>query len=82
MGLSQASFITPLVDMTRKPYPSQYKVPMKDKLIRARPRCECGTCSACRDNAKWERIFREKFEDPDYYKPRPTRGGSSLLWPW
>ena len=30
-------------------------------------RCKCGTCSVCKDNARWERIFNEKFRDPSYY---------------
>ncbi len=41
--------------------------------------CTCGSCFACLDNAKWERIFREKFEDPSYYEPHVRRGGSSCL---
>jgi hypothetical protein len=45
-----------------------------------RKRCECGTCPVCLDNAKWEAIFNAKFADPDYYKSRPVRGGSSLDW--
>ena len=43
-------------------------------------RCACGVCPSCQDNARWERIFREKFEDPNYYKSRPRLGGSSLSW--
>jgi hypothetical protein len=23
--------------------------------------CQCGSCARCRENAIWERIFREKF---------------------
>ena len=45
-----------------------------------RPRCHCGHCERCQDNAKWERIFEEKFADPDYYKLRPKNCGSSLNW--
>jgi hypothetical protein len=30
-------------------------------------RCRCGECFACRENARWERIFQEKFADPTYY---------------
>src|ERR1700693_2829594 len=30
-------------------------------------RCLCGSCARCIDHAKRERIFAEKFEDPDYY---------------
>ncbi len=29
--------------------------------------CQCGRCAECRENARWERIFAEKFADPDYY---------------
>ena len=36
-----------------------------------RPRCRCGRCQQCLDDARWERIFAEKFADPDYYC-RPT----------
>jgi len=46
--------------------------------INRRGTCQCGSCRTCLDNAKWERVFSERFEDPDYYKPRPTWGGSSL----
>ena len=37
--------------------------------------CNCRTCC---DNARWERIFQEKFADPSYYSNRTTRNGSSL----
>ena len=40
-------------------------------------RCTCGHCATCQDEARWERIFREKFADPDYYRQMP-RGRSSL----
>jgi hypothetical protein len=30
-------------------------------------RCTCGQCRQCLDNARWERIFTEKFADPNYY---------------
>ena len=43
-----------------------------------RTRCNCGACSTCQDNARWEAIFNAKFADPDYYKSRPLRSGSSL----
>jgi hypothetical protein len=45
-----------------------------------RRNCKCGTCESCLDNARWDRVFREKFEDPDYYKQRSVRQGSSLNW--
>lgn len=43
-------------------------------------RCKCGTCPACLENARWEKIFNEKFADPNYYKPKPVRHTSSLGW--
>ena len=41
-------------------------------------RCVCGRCPRCREQERWDRIFREKFEDPDYYAPRTVRFPSSL----
>jgi hypothetical protein len=43
-------------------------------------RCRCGACPRCLEEARWERIFNERFADPDYYKQRPTHFGSSLGW--
>ena len=43
-------------------------------------RCHCGTCPRCMEEARWDRIFNERFADPDYYKGRPTHFGSSLGW--
>jgi hypothetical protein len=43
-----------------------------------RMRCRCGQCPQCLDNARWERIFKEKFADPDYYARRVTRISSPL----
>lgn len=54
--------------------PARHKPP-----IRTRPsQCKCGACERCLDNARWDRIFREKFEDPDYYRQERRQGGSSL----
>ena len=42
-------------------------------------RCPRGcACRMCADNARWERIFQEKFADPSYYSDPATRHGSSL----
>jgi hypothetical protein len=38
----------------------------------------CGKCRYCVDNARWERIFAEKFEDPSYYEERLVRYSSPL----
>lgn len=42
-------------------------------------RCTCGSCRICRDNARWERIFQEKFADPHYYSHPPARHASPLV---
>jgi predicted nucleic acid-binding Zn ribbon protein len=46
-----------------------------------RRRCQCGTCPSCAENARWDKIFNEKFADPNYYKAQPVRHTSSLSWP-
>jgi hypothetical protein len=38
----------------------------------------CGRCVRCLDNARWERIFREKFADPTYYEERLVKYTSPL----
>jgi hypothetical protein len=43
-----------------------------------RIRCQCGRCQQCLDNARWERIFAEKFADPNYYTRRVVRYTSPL----
>ena len=45
---------------------------------RRRPRCRCGQCRQCLDDARWDRIFTEKFADPDYYTRRHVRCSSPL----
>ncbi|MGO4882383.1 MAG: hypothetical protein ACLP59_16365 [Bryobacteraceae bacterium] len=37
------------------------------KPRRASGRCNCGQCRNCQENARWERIFQEKFANSDYY---------------
>ena len=39
------------------------------KPKRTSARCQCGQCKNCLDNARWERIFQEKFASKDYYRP-------------
>ena len=41
-------------------------------------RCRCGRCPQCLDNARWDRIFAEKFADPDYYARPVTHVASPL----
>jgi len=68
-------------DSERRGQPRQSR-PLKtiSAQMERRKRCMCGTCPACLDNARWEAIFNAKFADPNYYKPRPIRSGSSLDW--
>jgi hypothetical protein len=41
-------------------------------------RCHCGLCVRCVEEARWEKVFREKFADPTYYGNRPPRFSSPL----
>ena len=43
-----------------------------------RIRCKCGLCGQCLDDARWERIFAEKFADPNYYTRRRMHIASPL----
>src|ERR1035438_6936480 len=44
--------------------------PVRAHKIQGCPRgCTCRTCC---DNARWERIFQEKFADPSYYSSPTT----------
>ena len=49
------------------------------RTLRVR-RCRCGECPQCMENARWDRIFNEKFADSEYYAPKPVRFGSTLDW--
>jgi hypothetical protein len=46
--------------------------------VRRRQFCKCGECKWCVENARWERIFNEKFCDPTYYGPLQVRRNSTL----
>jgi hypothetical protein len=64
---------------TQRP-PAAPRVRLMTRSARRR-RCHCGACSTCQENARWEKIFNEKFADPNYYKPQPVRHTSSLSYP-
>jgi len=49
----------PRADTISQPHPA--------KSRRAAGRCRCGQCRTCQENARWERIFQEKFANSDYY---------------
>lgn len=83
MDLATPELIASLIECPRQPRkaPAQARMPAIARgRISNRRGCQCGTCSKCLDNARWDRIFREKFADPDYYKPKPVPFGSSLQW--
>lgn len=50
----------------RKPYQAQNR------------RCPCGHCSLCEENARWERIYQEKFADVEYYSQHHSRDRSPI----
>jgi hypothetical protein len=46
--------------------------------VQRRQYCQCGNCKWCLDNARWERVFNEKFLDPMYYGRLTVRHNSTL----
>lgn len=40
--------------------------------------CGCAVCGRCRDNARWTRVYDEKFAAPSYYHDLKLRYNSSL----
>jgi hypothetical protein len=56
--------------------PAPVPATLRAAVLRLAPyqRCTCGSCRACRDNAKWDRIFA-KFE----VKEHEVRGYRSPL---
>jgi len=57
---------------------SQFSGTPFDRSQEPKRRCQCGSCTPCREAARWERVFQEKFADPDYYARRIPRHSSSL----
>jgi hypothetical protein len=55
--------------------PAAMKAPARQA---GRRQCHCGTCPKCVENARWERIFQERFADPLYYSPRGIRHNSPI----
>ncbi|MDE3165276.1 MAG: hypothetical protein KGN36_05680 [Acidobacteriota bacterium] len=41
-------------------------------------RCLCGVCPSCQEEARWERIFNQKFACPEYYLARCQENWSTL----
>lgn len=76
--LGQVTPTKKLVRRKRDDIAAEQAEEMRNERVSTKSRCKCGTCSSCIDNAKWERIFNEKFADPTYYSARSTGFGSSL----
>ena len=71
MELSSPESIRALLAAFRNPAEVRRRHAAQDAPRLARKnragRCKCGLCHQCLDNARWERIFAEKFADPEYY---------------
>jgi hypothetical protein len=86
MELADADVVQQLVSSAEMPgmrrnKPRSGAPPVKADPYRVRPRCRCGSCPGCLADARWERIFQEKFADPDYYRRGlQLHQGSSLNW--
>jgi hypothetical protein len=50
----------------------------RKRPARYKKRCGCGACQSCKENARWDRIFNEKFADPFYYDERGPSINSPL----
>jgi len=53
-------------------------VPSRPQVPQLHQRCSCGTCKSCLGNARWDRIFKEKFDLPSYYGGLVVRHNSTL----
>jgi DNA-binding CsgD family transcriptional regulator len=63
----------PCAREARGPAPCERRHPAMPRApLAARRNCTCGLCPKCRDNARWERIYQAKFEDPNYYRKGPA----------
>jgi hypothetical protein len=77
MELSDANVIKALVEGSMLPPRIAANLPRIPRRAMAK-RCLCGRCASCVDNARWERIFQEKFADPTYYSRQTVQRSSSL----
>lgn len=57
---------------------SRRDVPPPSPKTGRKRRCACGRCHDCAENARWERIFAEKFADANYYSRSTLRSQSPL----
>ncbi len=72
-----AALLTPTPRRRRHQQPV-FGIARPSTIGRRKPRCQCGECRECRENARWERIFTEKFADPNYYALRIPSAVSPL----
>jgi hypothetical protein len=63
---------------TRKAARAREELALESSRPTPRARCRCGSCRKCEEDARWERIFIEKFADPMYYAERVPSLGSPL----
>jgi hypothetical protein len=69
----------PPSQLTAAPRPAPFSTPNPVEPLA--PQCRtrrCGRCRRCLDDARWERIFQEKFADPTYYDEHLIRYSSPL----
>ena len=43
------------------------EIPAANQQSHRKRHCKCGQCRDCIEDARWDRIFAEKFADPNYY---------------
>ena len=70
--------VIPGAQTTFKPRNAPVETEDSRSRVRQRQYCLCGQCRWCLDNARWERIFNEKFLDPTYYGRLTVRHSSTL----
>jgi hypothetical protein len=82
MELTSAETIRALMQGSGNPTPVRVR---RGALDAAQPAskdrkmcCKCDQCQQCLEDARWERIFAEKFADPNYYTRRITHIASPL----
>ena len=65
--------------LRREPKRQNKHIPESDffqRRSKVRKECKCGTCKTCLENARWEKIFQEKFASKTV--PERSRTGCAL----
>jgi hypothetical protein len=73
-AVAQSKPVAHVVVVSQKPFARVISLPKRVQ----RPGCRCGECPTCLEDARWERIFKEKFADPSYYQGRVPSYSSPL----